>query len=194
MNSGQGTPLLNRVLAERRGLIVPLAGLLAINLLVYAVAVYPLEQRVANVQQRDRAAEQALSAARREYDAAQGALTGKDRAAAELATFYKDILPADLSGARRLTHLRLAQLARQSNLRYERSTYDPIEEQHSTLARFKIRMILAGSYADMRTFIYQLETSPEFVVIDNIGLAEGAQSDELVLTVDLSTYYRNVAR
>jgi Tfp pilus assembly protein PilO len=173
---------------------VPLAGLLAINLLVYAVAVYPLEQRVANVQQRDRAAEQALSAARREYDAAQGAVTGKDRAAAELATFYKDILPADLSGARRLTHLRLAQLARQSNLRYERSTYDPIEEQHSTLARFKIRMILAGSYADMRTFIYQLETSPEFVVIDNIGLAEGAQSDELVLTVDLSTYYRNVAR
>jgi hypothetical protein len=33
-------------------------------------------------------------------------------------------------------------------------------------------MILSGSYAAMRTFIHQLETAPEFVIIDNVSLAE----------------------
>jgi hypothetical protein len=44
----------------------------------------------------------------------------------------------------------------------------------------------------MRDFIYQLETAPEFVVIDNVQLAEGADRDgSLVVTLDLSTYFRN---
>ena len=55
-------------------------------------------------------------------------------------------------------------------------------------------MVLAGTYADMRDFIYQLETAPEFVVIDNVQLAEGGDgSGSLVVTLDLSTYYRDDA-
>jgi len=48
-------------------------------------------------------------------------------------------------------------------------------ESGSTLTRLQIQMVLEGTYADMRAFIYQLETSPEFVVIDNVQLAEGAE-------------------
>lgn len=190
-----GMPLVRRVAAERRRVILALTGALVLNVVVYGAIVYPLSQRVANVEQRNAAAEQALAAAQREHGSATGTLSGKDRAAAELATFYRDVLPGDLTGARRLTHLRLAQLARESNLRYDRVQAEPVEDRGSTLTRLKIEMVLIGSYADMRTFIYQLETAPEFVIIDNVELSEGGdRGGALEVTLQLSTYYQDPRR
>jgi Tfp pilus assembly protein PilO len=187
--------LLRRVVREHRRSLVILSALLVLNVAVYAVIVYPLGQRVANIEARDRTAEDALASARADYAEASGTLTGKDRAATELATFYMDVLPTDLAGARRLTHLRLPQLARQSGLRYERSQYEAVEERGSTLKRLKIEMILSGSYGDMRTFIYQLETAPEFVVIENVSLSEEDENTaSVVVTLQLSTYYVDAAR
>ena len=190
-----GGSLLRRVMREHRRVIVPLAIALGVDFAVYAAVVYPLSQRVANIEERDRTAEDQLLAAQRDHAQAAGTLSGKDRAAAELATFYKDVLPADLSGARRLTHLRLEQLARESNLRFLRASYEPVLERDKTLTRLKIEMVLAGNYADMRAFIHQLEAAPEFVVIDNVELGENAQAGPqggpLAVTLHLSTYYRD---
>lgn len=194
IDSTRGIPLLRRAAAEHRRLVVALAVVFAANVLIYALVVYPLAQRVANVEQRDEAAEQALAQARTEHARASGTLTGKARASTELATFYRDVLPQDLAGARRLTYLRLARLARESDLQYERASYEPSVETGSTLTRLQIQMVLSGAYADMRDFIYQLETAPEFVVIDNVQLAEGSDGNgSLVVTLDLSTYYRSGA-
>jgi hypothetical protein len=56
-------------------------------------------------------------------------------------------------------------------------------------------MDLAGSYANIRDFIHAIESSPEFVVIDGVGLTEGVQnSDALRLTLQLSTYYRTTGQ
>jgi Tfp pilus assembly protein PilO len=193
----QGGSLLQRVMREHRRVIVPLAIVLGVDIAVYAAVVYPLAQRVANIEERDRTAEDQLRAAQRDHAQAAGTLTGKDRASAELATFYKDVLPADLSGARRLTHLRLEQLARGSNLKFLRASFEPMLERNRTLTRLKIEMVLAGNYADMRAFIHQLETAPEFVVIDNVELGENAQSGTqggpLTVTLHLSTYYRDAS-
>jgi Tfp pilus assembly protein PilO len=191
IDSTHGLPLLRRAVAEHRRLVILLAVALVANLLVFALVVYPLSQRVANIEQRNQASAQALALARVEHAQANGTLTGKARATAELATFYRDVLPQDLAGARRLTYLRLARLAREANLEYERSQYEPEVDDKSTLTRLQIQMVLRGTYAEMRDFIYQLETAPEFVVIDNIQLAEGSDgSGELVVTLDLSTYFR----
>ena len=186
-------PLARRVITEHRRVVLPLAIALVVNILVYAFAVYPLSQRVANVEQRTATAEQSLAAARAEYARANGTLTGKDRAATELTTFYKNVLPQDLSGARRMTQLRLKQLAREAGLQFQRDTYEPVTERNSTLTRLRITMQLSGSYANMRTFIHQLEISPEFVVIDNVVLSEGADTGALGVTLELSTYYRTGA-
>ena len=189
-----GVPLLRRAAAEHRRILLVLMLVCAANVLAYVLLVYPLSQRVTNIEQRDRAAEQALAEARTGYARAEGTLTGKDRASAELATFYGDVLPQDLAGARRLTYLRLARLARDWNLRYERASYDPSVERDSTLTRLQIELVLSGTYADVRDFMYQLETAPEFVVIDNVQLAEDSDDDgSLVVTLDLSTYYRDEA-
>ena len=188
-----GLPLLRRAVAEHRRLVVGLAVALVANILVYALVVSPLGQRVANIEQRNQAAAQSLAQARTEHAQANGTLTGKARASTELATFYRDVLPQDLAGARRLTYLRLARLARESNLEYERSQYAPETDDDSTLTRLQIQMVLSGTYAEMRDFIYQLETAPEFVVIDNIQLAEGSNANgSLMVTLDLSTYFREM--
>jgi hypothetical protein len=186
-----GAALLRRIAADHRRIIVPVAVGLGLNLAVYAAVVYPLSQRVANITERDRAAEALLAAARREHDQVTGTLTGKARATTELATFYKDVLPADLAGARRLTHLRLAQRAREAHLNYERGSYEQVINRGSTLTQLKIALVLSGSYPDMRKFIHDLETSPEFVVIDNVQLSEGGDgTGSLVVTLELSTYFR----
>jgi len=186
-----GVALARRVAREHRRLLTPLLAALGLNVLVYALGVYPLGQRVANVAQREQAAARELDAARREHAQASGALTGKDRASAELTTFYNDVLPQGLTGARRLTYLRLAQLARESNLRYESSRTDDSVARGSNLARLTISMQLAGEWDDIRGFIYDLDTAPEFVVIDNIQLSGGGEGGRLSLSLALSTYYRD---
>ena len=194
MSAGHGTPIASRVYAEHRRIVITLLVALAINALVYALFVYPLAQRVANVEQRNDAAGRALTAAQGEFAQATGTLTGKDRASTELATFYKDVLPTDLAGARRLTQLRLRQLARESDLMFDRDQYQEVEIRDSTLRRLQINMVLTGNYENIRTFIHQLETSPEFVVIDNVELAsESDTAGAQVVTLEMSTYFRNGA-
>lgn len=189
-DSTYGLPLLRRAAAEHRRPVTILGLVFAANVLVYAFLVYPLSEQVANVEQRDQAAEFALTEARLEHASVSGTLTGKARATTELETFYNDVLPRDLAGARRLTFLRLAQLARDTNLQYERASYEPDTEDGSALTRLQIEMVLLGDYADVREFMYRLETAPEFVVIDNVQLDEDSTGDgSLVVTLDLSTYY-----
>ena len=185
--------VLQRVIAEHRRAVYALVAGVVINVLVYAFFVYPLQSDVANVEQRTRAAEEALAAAQADYARANGTLTGKDRALKELDTFYGSVLAKDLTGARRLTFARLAQLAAKSRLDLERRKYEPVVERGSNLTRLKVTMDLAGSYADIRDFINEIEASPEFVVIDDVGLTEGVQSDRaLRLTLQLSTYFRTM--
>jgi Tfp pilus assembly protein PilO len=188
-----GMPLLRRVLHEHRRTLVPLLVALVINVLAYAFLVYPLSRQVADVAGRDERAARALEAAKQEHAQAAGTLTGKDRAATELTTFYRNVLPANVSSARRLVYLRLHQLAREAGMRYSRMANEIVEERTSTLSRLKTEMELGGSYPSMRAFVHQLETSPEFVVIDNVELTEDDQGGELKMKLQLSTYFRTAS-
>jgi Tfp pilus assembly protein PilO len=188
------SPLVSRVLRENRRALIALAGGLLVNVLVYVFAVYPLSQSVANMSERNASAARSLVAARQADSAATGALAGKDRAVTALATFYTSVLPRDLASARRLTHLRIAQMARQHGLRYSRATSEPVAERNSTLTRWKTDVSLGGSYGEIRAFVHTLETAPEFVVIDNIQLAEdGDGGSSLTITLALSTFYQSTA-
>jgi len=184
--------LVRRIARERGRLAAVLLAALVLNALVYVLAVRPLGARVANVTERDSAAETTLAEARRTYAEATGLLTGRDRAETELGRFYTDVLPDDLAGARRLTHLRLAEMAEGVGLRYERATAEPVAERGSTLTRLQIGLVLSGSYESVREFVYALDTAPEFVVVDSVSLTEGeGNGAEVVVTMELSTYYRN---
>ena len=190
MTGGYG--LSRRVLREYRRVLVPLAIALVVNILAYAFIVYPLSQRVANITQREEAAAKELAAAQIEHGQATGTLNGKARAERELARFYTEVLPQDLPAARRLTSVRLPQLAEQLDIVFDRRVTAPPEEKPDTvLVPLRTEVDLAGRYSDIRTFIHQLESSPEFVVIDNITLSEeDGESGLLQLKLNLSTYYK----
>jgi hypothetical protein len=194
-DSTHGVGLVRRVIQEHRRTVYLLVAVFVANLLLYAFVVYPLAQRVANVEQSTVAAERALTAARAEHSKASGTFTGKDRASKELATFYSTVLAQDMAGARRLTYGRMRRLAEESHLSYQRAKYEPVTERGSSLTKFKAGMELEGSWADIRTFIHAIETAPEFVVIDNVELSEaGGGSAALRVNVELSTYFRSTAR
>ncbi|OLB63749.1 MAG: hypothetical protein AUI11_00165 [Acidobacteria bacterium 13_2_20CM_2_66_4] len=64
------------------------------------------------------------------------------------------------------------------------------ESKSSGLGRMVSHVLLQGEYENFRNFIYDLESAPEFVIIDDIALSQAEPGKPLTLTVQLSTYYR----
>ena len=182
---------LRRVLAEKRTLIVPVAIALLVNVALYAIVVYPLSKKVAGDQLEAEAAGAALNAARRDFAAARATVAGKGQADEELRKFYSEVLPPDISGARRITFLRIEQLAQQCGLRVERVASDPKPQRDSELVRFTYTASLSGEYRNIRRFIHELETAPEFLVLENVNLRQSdVENRGLNVEFEIATYYR----
>jgi Tfp pilus assembly protein PilO len=189
---GAGTAVAaTRVLREHRAALVPLVIVLAINAVVLGVVVLPLSQRVAANQTRADAAERTQTAATAEFKQAQSIRDGKARASTDLEKFYKEVLPTDVAAARRMTHLRFQQKAREHGVQFQRGATGEEQLRESVLDRLTVSMTLSGDYDDIRALIYDLETSPDFFVIDNMALTEGGDPNApLTLAMEVSTYFR----
>jgi Tfp pilus assembly protein PilO len=90
-----------------------------------------------------------------------------------------------------MTQALVPALAQKANIKYEAARYEraPLERS-SLLGQLKIRIVLQGNYESVRRFIYAMETAPEFVIIDDVSLAQNDLSKPLLLTLGLSTYHR----
>ena len=182
--------LLKRIVLEKRTLITIVAMILAIDVLLYAFAVYPWSNKVVQAETRAVQAAAQLGLLRANYAAVTQTSENKINADTQLERFYTEVLPVDLAGARRISYPLLVKLAEDTNLVLERrrSVSETIRE--SLLARLRTTMALAGAYEDIRQFIYELETAPEFILIEEVILGQADGSDEaLVLTLGVSTYY-----
>lgn len=182
---------LKRAFDEKRRLMIPVAAGLALNIVMYAGVVYPLSERVRTVDQREQIAARELAQAQREDQAARGLVQGRDRTDTALNTFYRDVLPASLASANRITYLRLAQLAEQHHLKYSHRNAEPDNSSQGSLRRVRITTLLEGDYENIRRFIYQLESGSDFIVIDSVTLGQGGEpTSPLELTLALSTFYK----
>ena len=181
-----------RVLREKRGLLLPLGIALLINLLVYAFVVYPLGVKSATAVDRASVAAGVREAAERDMAAATALVAGKTSADQELATFYQEVLPANLDAARRLTYAKLPTLARKANVKFEerRSDFDQQRQKNSRLGRLQTRIVLEGDYESLRQLLYELETTPEFLIVDDVALGQSDSTKPLTLSLEVSTYYR----
>lgn len=184
-----------RVMAEKRHLIVPLVLAVIANALLYAVVVFPLGHQVGSAEEEARLAHEQLNRARQDYQLAKATVSGKQQADSALQKFYKDVLPADQGIARRLTYTRLAQLADQANVRLEHGNNAVTHEKGSVLSKFTTTYTLTGDYRNVRRFIYSLETAPEFIILENVGLTasggEQRQNRDLSMKLDIATYFRS---
>jgi Tfp pilus assembly protein PilO len=183
-------PLLRRVIAEKRAVVVPLTVALAANVLAYVLVVRPLEAKSAGAADRAAQSANALRAAEKDLALARALVSGKSEADEELRAFYQKVLPQNMTEARRMTYASLPALARKTGVRYEtrQAKIDDVDSD-ARLGHMTIRMVLQGEYRNIRQFIYELESAPEFVIIDDLTLAETGPNEPQTLTIDLSTYF-----
>jgi Tfp pilus assembly protein PilO len=182
---------LSRVARDYRLWLIVLSVGLALNLAALTLLVLPLAASADATAARAARATENLEAARADLRAAEQTRDGSAQAAQDLDRFYREILPVDVGAARRLTHLKLSQMARERDVTFQRSAATPEEQRDSTLERLRVSYALAGDYDDIRSLIYDIETAPDFLVIENVFLSEGQdEQSPLTLTLDLSTYYR----
>jgi Tfp pilus assembly protein PilO len=179
-----------RVYAERRRLVIALAIGALVNLVVYAAVIYPRTSSAGALEARAQAAALQRMQAQADLNAAEATRTGQERAAQQLTRFYDHVLPQGKDGARRITYRRLATIADESNLDYDRRTMQIKHERESLLEHMDMTMVLEGEYRDVRRFIHRIETAPEFVVIGDVSLVQGEKNTPLTLTLQLSTYYK----
>jgi Tfp pilus assembly protein PilO len=184
--------IVRRIFSEKRGVMIPLVVALLVNIGVYALVVYPLGVKSATAKDRAEAAANARQAAERDMASAAALVASKARADEELATFYEKVLPSSSDDARRITYSRLPALARKANMKFtERRAEDDLQSQRdSQLGRVRTRIVLEGDYQSVRQFLYQLETTPEFIIVDDVTLAQAEAGKPLALTVEVSTYFR----
>jgi hypothetical protein len=78
-----------------------------------------------------------------------------------------------------------------ANVRYEAGTFETDQTlKTGRVGRMHTRMVLQGDWENIRRFIYDLETSPEFLIIDSVALSQLELGKPQLLTLEVSTYYR----
>jgi Tfp pilus assembly protein PilO len=180
-----------RVLREQQRWLIPLIAIIVINIGVLVGVVLPMARSVDAVERRGAAAAKALADATKDLKDAQATRDGQTQAGTDLATFYRQVLPVDVASARRITGIKLSQMARAHDVTFERSQADIETIKNSSLDRLVMSYELAGNWDDIRKFIYEIETGQEFIVIDNVLLSEGAEGGSpLSLRLEVSTYFR----
>lgn len=183
-----------RIVGENRRVIWTLAGALVLNAALYVLVVYPLSQRVTTEEQQAGDATRALNTARRSFDAAKGTVSGKKQADEELQKFYRDVLAADMSSARRTLYPHIEQLARKMNLTTASGRTNEEPNAKSRLTKLTMSLRLNGEYGDIRRFIHALEAAPEFIVLESIAVTQGGEGErELDVAAHVATYFRSGA-
>lgn len=185
--------LWRRVLTERRIVVVPLLTALAINLLVIGLAVVPLTRSVAGDEVRAGDMKLALAESHRAARIASDTRTSQVQAGEELSRFYADVLPSSLADARSLLYLDLSTLARETGLQYGSSIFEPEVVEDSPLMRYRTDVTLTGEYAGIRRFLYHLDTSEKFFVVERVALGQTGQlrggGGSLEVVLQVATYY-----
>lgn len=181
-----------RIVAEHRRAVWLIAAALVLNAALLVLVVLPLSQKVRGGQQQAQAATAELVAARRDRDAARATVTGKAQADVELKRFYQEVLPPHHNRAHRTLYPDVVQMARESNLNVLRQTISPESDQRSELQKLTMTLMLTGEYTNIRRFIHQLETAPEFRVLESVALAQAEEGERgLNVTANVSTYFRS---
>jgi hypothetical protein len=186
--------LWRRILVERRAIVLPLAVVLIANVALYALAVLPLEHSVSTAHEQAIGSMALLAGAKRDATNARNARVSTAQADDELKRFYEGVLAPDFPHARDVADFWLDRTARQAGVTKKDSQYDYELVKESRLVRVKGKVVLEGSYGNIRRFLYATESAHEFIVIERVELSEGGTTtpgaaDTLGVTLDLATYY-----
>jgi hypothetical protein len=184
--------IVRRVFSERRAVLVPLTLFLVINVLVLALVVWPLRRTVAGAQEAQYQAAQSVEAARKLESQIKGQRASKELADIELRKFYGEILPKDYRGAIGVTNFFLNGVAQSTRVTFRAGSWDREQVRESQLNKLTGQVTLIGEYANIRRFLYEVETAEEFVVIESVELSQASalqNENQLELALVVATYF-----
>jgi Tfp pilus assembly protein PilO len=188
--------LWRRVFEERRGVVLPLLVFVIANAAILALAVLPLRRSVVGYEEQSREQAMKLTQARTDNKNATAAKARKEEADLELKKFYSSVLPSDQASSMRLVLFWVSQAARDARVTFASSTAGSEVIRESRLQKVKCHVILRGDYQDIRKFLYVLETAQQFVVVENVELAQSGQTGAaqgnqgaLEVGLDVATYF-----
>ena len=185
-----------RIFKERRNVILPLIVFLVANVAALGAVAW-LERDAAGAMLVQQEADLDLATAKQLESSAKDQKTRKDRAETELRKFYTEILPKDFSGARDITNFWLGRIADRSNLRWRAGVFDAAPVRDSQLMKFTAEVTLVGEYADIRRFLYEVETSEEFIIVEKVALSQPNATQgggQLEVALSVSTYFMSDPR
>lgn len=186
--------LWRRVYEERRRVLLPLVAATVVNVAVLVLGVLPLSRSVASAENAAIQATADLANARLLERQARDATASRARADEELTRFYSEVLPKDFATAARTTNRWLQEAARDAGLDFKGSHFEWDEVRDSQLSRAYSTVTLAGRYNDIRRFLYSVETAQEFIVVEEVALAQtgtsAAPAGDIEVTLRVATYFR----
>jgi Tfp pilus assembly protein PilO len=185
--------LAQRIFAERRRVMLPLAVVLVANVAVLGLAVVPMRHAAtAAALEADAAAADLVAAHRLEQETA-GARASKEHADEDLRRFYSDVLPDDLPDAQKIMNLFVTEAARGAGLEFQGSRFDWGDVRDSALMRASSRITLRGAYRNIRQFLHDVESAEEFIVVERVELVqqtdEAAAGGGLEVSLVVATYF-----
>ena len=188
--------LAQRIFIERRRVIVPVLVFLLANVLALGVMLW-LERGEAGAELERLQVDSDLADAKRQAMLAKDQHTRKDRAEADLRKFYGEILPKNFASARNMTNFWVGRTAVASNLRYRAGAFDFEEVRDSQLTKLTGQVTLVGEYADIRRFLYEVETAEEFLIIEKVELSQPNATQgggQLEVALSVATYFLTDAK
>jgi Tfp pilus assembly protein PilO len=183
--------VVGRVFSERRSVVLPVVAFLILNVLALG-AVFYLQGEMESVKSQADEAILGLGKAQLDERSAKGDLVSKDLAEKELRKFYEDILPRDYASAVKVTNFWLGKTARAAQVNYRAGQYDMEPVRDSRLSRVTGEITLLGDYADIRRFLYEVETAQEFVIIEKVALSQSSAiqgNTQLEVQLSIVTYF-----
>lgn len=189
------TPLLRRIFLERRAVLLPLLVAFVVNVGVLLLGVLPLRQSVTGAETDALNSRVNLAGARAAEKGAKQAQSGKERADQEMKKFYAEILPRNFDAAANLISFWPIKIAQQSRVKWSSGTTQtkPLQDP-STLVKVSSKATLTGEYADIRRFLYEIETAEQFVIIESVELSQSGSAQSsgvLEVSLEIATYYVN---
>jgi type II secretion system (T2SS) protein M len=188
--------LAGRILHERRRVIVPLIVFLLANVAGLGYVLWLQQSMDAARASRDQAVAN-LTLARKNKKDAEGQKGSRDLADVELKKFYGEVLPKNLPAALNVLNFWLSKVAATAHVNYHAGSYDHDQIRDSRLTKVKGEITLSGDYSNVRRFLYELETSQEFIVIEKVQLQQPNASQpnaQLEVALTVATYYLTEAQ
>lgn len=189
------TPLLRRIFLERRAVLLPLLVAFVVTVGVLLLVVLPLRQAVKSAEDDALQSRLNLAAAKAAEKGAKQAQAGKERADQEMKKFYAEILPRNFDSAANLISFWPIKIAQQSRVKWSSGTTQTKALQDpSNLVKVSSKATLTGEYADIRRFLYEIETAEQFVIIESVELSQSGSAQSsgvLEVSLEIATYYVN---